>query len=155
MRETCLPGNKLNPQLALTRDQGTLKSPMKYYPPNLYCRWSINVPEEKPVELTFKRIDTARSCTYMDRVRHICRSYKCEDYVEVQWVERNYTMVRKKYCGSLYKTKDKYHKLPDAIISTNGSLTVIFSSDAMVTGTNYSGFEATFKVVDEDPSNGT
>lgn len=152
MRETCLPGNKLNPQLQLTRDQGTLKSPMKYYPPNLYCRWSIKVTEEKPVELTFKRIDTARSCTDWDRAKHICLSYECEDYVEVQWVERNYTMVRKKYCGFLYKTKDKYHKLPDAIISTNGSLTVIFSSNAKVKGIKYSGFEATFKAV--DPSNG-
>lgn len=152
MRETCLPGNKLNRQLLLTGDQGTLKSPMKYYPPNLYCRWSIKVPGEKPVELTFKRIDTARSCTDWDHAKHICLSYECEDYVEVQWVERNYTMVRKKYCGFLYKAKDKYHKLPDAIISTNGSLTVIFSSNAKATGIKHSGFEATFKVV--DPSNG-
>ena len=83
MRETCLPGNKLNPQLLLTGDQGTLKSPMKYYPPNLYCRWSIKVPGEKPVELTFKRIDTARSCIDSD-AKHICLSYECEDYVEVQ-----------------------------------------------------------------------
>ena len=152
MRETCLPGNKLNPQLLLTGDQGTLKSPMKYYPPNLYCRWSIKVPGEKPVELTFERINTAGSCTDWDHAKHICLSYECEDYVEVQWVERNYTMVRKKYCGFLYKAKDKYHKLPDAIISTNGSLTVIFSSNAKATGIKHSGFEATFKVV--DPSNG-
>ena len=67
-------------------------------------------------------------------------------------MERNYTMVRKKYCGFLYKAKDKYHKLPDAIISTNGSLTVIFSSNAKATGIKHSGFEATFKAV--DPSNG-
>ena len=52
----------------------------------------------------------------------------------------------------MYKDNDKYNKLPDAIISTNGSLTVIFSSDANGMGIKYSGFEATFKAV--DPSNG-
>jgi len=149
MRKTCLPGNKLNPQLALNGDQGTLKSPMKYYPTNLYCKWLISVPEGKVVKLTFERIIIDSGCD--------CRTDRkclgpCEcDFVQVQWVARNYTMVRRKYCGYLGEAKRQYNYLPDAIVSRYGNMTVIFSSDSDE-GPDYSGFEATFKAV--DPSNG-
>ena len=95
MRKTCLPGNKLNAQLALKGDQGTLKSPMEYYPPNLYCKWLITVLEGNVVKLTFERIVIDPGCR--------CRADRkclgpCEcDFVQVQWVARNYTMVRRKY----------------------------------------------------------
>lgn len=158
MRKTCLPGNKLNPQLALNGDQGTLKSPMEYkrknYPRNMYCKWLITVPEGKVVKLTFEKIkiDCCPSGRYsrcrLGRCSTCLGSCEC-DFLQVQWVARNYTVVRRKYCDYLGVAESLPDDLRDGIVSHYGNMTVIFSSDNVSSWT--SGFEATFKVV--DPSN--
>ena len=104
---------------------------MEYYPPNLYCKWLITVPEGKVVKLTFERVIIDGGCR--------CRTDRkclgpCEcDFVQVQWVARNYIMVRRKYCGYLGEAKRQYNDLPDAIVSRYGNMTVIFFIRLLIT----------------------
>ena len=61
-------------------------------------------------------------------------------------------MVRRKYCDYWGEVESLPNDLRDAIVSHYGNMTVIFSSDNVSSSSSmYTGFEATFKVV--DPSN--
>jgi len=149
--ETCWTGNIYNENLTLTGNYGTLKSPMTYYPPNMYCKWLITVPEGKFVELTFNRIQfPSRRCLKFGFRSRCLEKSNCPEYVEV-WNGTNHTT----YCGRLRKKPEKgkyyqdYH-LPGPIRSSGWNMTVIFRSYAGGVGQKYTGFEATFKAVDEN-----
>lgn len=146
-----MPGNIYNEELMPTGKHGTLKSPLTYYPPNMYCRWLIIAPEGKFVELTFKRIQIGE---------RRCSGYRCYvtvcpegEYVQV-WSGNRTT----KYCGTLtentenikYRENTEHHfHIPKPIRSSGQNMTVIFMSDSD-DFPKYTGFEATFKFVDDN-----
>ena len=144
LKKECLPGNKHNSNLKLTGNKGSLKSPMKYYPPNLKCRWLITVPEGRIVELTFKRFELDKGFFGNNKT---CPT----EYVEIlndsrvdNWDKPwNRTEWGSKFCGSYYN-KDK---VPKPVRSSGRYMTVIFRSDSY-DYTKFTGFEATFKAVD-------
>lgn len=122
-RELCLPGNIYNRDLTLTGLKGTLQSPFEYYPPSLYCKWLITVPEGNLVELSFERFDLAS------------RHWRCKkgDYVAIYNHDPRYDTPRY-YCGD---------EVPKDRQSTSRFMWVVFRSDQL--DTPHRGFKATFK----------
>lgn len=126
-KELCLPGNVHNNNLKLTGDSGTLKSPLKHYPPGLSCSWLITVPKGKIVKLTFSRFK-------------LDPGWGCGDYIEV--LDGQYALSKRqgKYCG--------YDPSPGVIHSSGRYMRVEFRTNSLQS-TKHEGFEATFKAVDE------
>ena len=126
-KELCLPGNPYSNFLSLASDKGTLMTPMKYYPPNLSCKWFITVPEGNTVWITIKKFNVGRLSS-------------CGDYIE--FLDGSHNRIEK-FCG--------YDSPPDVVRSSSRYMIVMFRSDGEYHD-RLEGFEATFKAVREEPS---
>ena len=132
-KELCLPGNKHNNNLRLTGYNGTLKTPLKYYPPDLTCIWVITVPEGKVVKLFFIKFDLDWR-----------GGDSCDDYVEVQDGQYASSKMLEKHCGYDYVLS-----APKAIVSSGRYMRVKFSSDGFNAVRRSEGLVATFKAVNK------
>ncbi|KAK9521210.1 hypothetical protein VZT92_021034 [Zoarces viviparus] len=112
----------------LTGEKGTFTSPNfpNYYPPRIFCQWSIQVPTGKAVKVTFKKF--LLSEPGQEKIKD-CR----KDYVEING---------KKLCG----------EKPDGTVtktSNTNTMSVVFVSDASYVDR---GFEASYEAIDvKDP----
>ncbi|KAL9973599.1 hypothetical protein ACROYT_G020075 [Oculina patagonica] len=122
--ELCLPGNTNNDNLKLTGSDGTLQSPLVYYPPDLNCDWLITVPEGNTVELSFDAFDLD-----FDGATGACKG----DYVDILDGQDSDSKSHGKFCG---------YKFPGTIRSSGRYMRVRFKSDSK--GPVYKGFKATF-----------
>ena len=123
--ELCLPGNPNNYNLKLTGSEGTLQSPLQYYPPDVRCDWVITVPEGNIVKLSFDRFELG----------YYGATSACKgDYVEV--LDGKYGESKGRFCG---------YKSPIAISSSDRYMWVRFTSDSK--GPVYRGFKATFTAI--------
>ena len=123
----CLPGNTNNANLKLTGWDGTLESPLVYYPPNLNCDWLITVPEENTLELSFDRFELDR-----EGATGACKG----DYVDITDGQDSNSKSLGKFCG--------FASL-GAIRSSGRDMRVRFRSDSE--GPVYRGFKATFSAM--------
>ena len=124
-----MPGNANNENLKLTGTDGTLQSPLQYYPPDLNCEWLITVPDGNTVKLSFDRFDLG-----YDGASAACKL----DYVEVLDGEYLHSESKGKFCG---------HTSPATIRSSGRYMRVVFNSDSE--GPVYTGFKATFTAVEK------
>lgn len=122
-KEVCLLGNPDNGNLKLTGTEGTLQTPLKYYPTDLVCVWLITVPEGKRVELSFEKFDMS--------------PIGCSDFVQIFDGETNKSRTLEEYCG-------------DSVIrevqSTGRHMLVRFNSDSEPDVLR-TGFKASFKAI--------
>lgn len=123
-KQLCLPGNINNKNLELTGSDGTLQSPLEYYPPDLNCVWLITVPKGNIVEFSFDRFDLDFPDTH-----------GCKDYVEINDGKNSNRELLGTYCGN---------KVPEDIQSSSRYMLVRFYSD-LEAGMPRRGFKATFK----------
>ncbi|XP_078367735.1 bone morphogenetic protein 1-like [Oculina patagonica] len=123
-KQLCLPGNINNKNLELTGSDGTLQSPLEYYPPDLNCVWLITVPEGNTVEFSFDRFDL----DFPD-------NHGCKDYVQIRDGETSDHESLGRYCGD---------SVPEDIQSSSRYMLVRFYAD-LEAGPPRRGFKATFK----------
>ncbi|KAM9359802.1 ST14 transmembrane serine protease matriptase a [Symphorus nematophorus] len=112
----------------LTGEKGNFSSPNfpNYYPPQMLCQWSIQVPAGKAVKVTFKKFLLPEPGQEKSKDCH-------KDYVEVNG---------KKYCG----------EHPEGTVtetSSKNTMSVVFYSDSSYVDR---GFDAVFEAIDvKDP----
>lgn len=127
--EQCLPGNSKNVNLKLTGLEGTLQSPLKYYPLNMNCDWLITVPDDSIVKLSFERFDLGLGG---------CNGEDLRDYVEVLDGKELDSESKGKFCDRTF---------PPIIRSSGRHMRVVFRSDGY--GPFYTGFKAAFTAVEK------
>ena len=135
-KQLCFPGNINNENLELTGSHGTIQSPQAkisgWYPPNSLCDWLITVPDGNIVKLSFDKFELEPSAT----------STCTADYVEILEGKD-----RSNSDGKSYKGRYCGFTTPEDIHSSGRYMSVRFRSDSRYS--NYVGFKATFKAVDE------
>lgn len=124
-KEVCLPGNPNNENLMLTGTEGTLQTPLEFYPTDLVCVWLIIVPKGKRVELNFERFDIS--------------PIGCFDHVQIFDGETDQSPSLEQYCGD---------SVLQEVRSTGRHMLVRFYSDSE-SGELHTGFKASFKAISE------
>ena len=130
----CRPSDGGNKVYKLSGSSGTFFSPdyPYYYPDDVKCTWTISVPDDKIVKLTFERFQLNLQPEY-------CNTGN-SDYVQIRDGKKKSKKLAE-YCG--------YYGFmgPSDVYSSGSTLSVIFNSlsDGEV---NSNGFKAHFKAVD-------
>lgn len=124
-KEVCLPGNPNNENLMLTGTEGTLQTPLEFYPTDLVCVWLIIVPKGKRVELNFERFDIS--------------PIGCFDHVQIFDGETDQSPSLEQYCGD---------SVLQEVRSTGRHMLVRFYSDSE-SSELHTGFKASFKAISE------
>ena len=130
----CRPSDGRSKVYKLSGSSGTFFSPdyPYYYPDDVKCTWTISVPDDKVVKLTFERFQLNLQPDH-------CNTGN-SDYVQIRDGKRESRKLAE-YCG--------YYGFmgPSDVYSSGSTLTVVFNSlsDGEV---NSNGFKAHFEAVD-------
>ncbi|KAJ7371387.1 hypothetical protein OS493_025849 [Desmophyllum pertusum] len=137
-RELCFPGNIYNNNLTLYGSQGTLKSPLVFYPLNSSCDWLITVPDGKIVKLSFDGY-----LDFPDSTNNTCIT----DYVEILDGKQSTSKSKGRFCAT---------RLEKPVISSGRYMWVRFRADNIRQKNHwdqlpkdYMGFKATFTALDK------